>query len=107
MTFRETITSKPFQLLKNPLSKLFLISFSHHSLYQLFVILAYQTLCFKSGHAPSQPICFCRRKSCSHDGNFHGLFLKQRYTKGSSQDFLQFLGSLFNECFTIHSPLTS
>ncbi|MNI31359.1 hypothetical protein D3C85_1018870 [compost metagenome] len=89
MAFWEAVTAKTFQLLEHTFGKIFAVAFTRHAIDKLFFKLGDHALGFKGGHAPPKFIGFCRGKACSYNCNFHGLFLKQGYSKRAVQDFFE------------------
>src|SRR5882757_7551809 len=101
MAFRETVTAKTFQLPEDTLRIFLCVPFASHTVDQLIFKVRDQTVHFERGHTSSQLICLSRRKTCSHNGDLHGLLLKQRYTKCASQDFFQLFRWINNWLFSI------
>ena len=91
VAFGKSVVAKTLNLSEAGFSEIFLVAIGNHSSDHFLSKCSNGADPAKRGHRTTQPIGFGRCESCSHDGYFHCLFLKQGYAKSFVKDVLQFL----------------
>ena len=91
MAFRKTIRAKALDLFKTIGCKSRVIATRHHALHHQMFEAVNGANIFECGHGAAQLIGLDIGKLRRHDGQFHGLFLKQRHTHSAAQNLAQFI----------------
>ena len=89
MALWKAVFAEPTDLAENPLGKLRLDSFGGHTGNQLGVMGLDAAQLLPSGHIATQLVSFAGVIVGGHDGEFHHLFLEQRYSQGLLQHGLE------------------